>query len=153
MNISDQPRTTERIWLLEALRGFLSWWVVLDHVRAILPYSYPNRLESLMWGGHAVNVFVILSGFVITLLVVSKREKYRTFIIRRFFRLWPIFIVCLIAMAFAPQQSSAQGKPIAILANVFMIHGTIPENICEGINSLLGPSWSISLEGASINSQ
>ena len=47
-------------------------------------------------GKAAVEGFIVLSGYVITQLILTKRESYRTFITRRFMRLFPVFFVCLL---------------------------------------------------------
>lgn len=49
--------------------------------------------------GYAVDVFIILSGFVIFYLLDHQHLSYRVFICRRFFRLAPLFfLVVLIAI-------------------------------------------------------
>jgi peptidoglycan/LPS O-acetylase OafA/YrhL len=46
-------------------------------------------------GVYAVDGFIILSGFVISQLLVTKNEPYGLYIFRRFMRLFPAFIACL----------------------------------------------------------
>jgi peptidoglycan/LPS O-acetylase OafA/YrhL len=59
-----------------------------------LPALLFNYFDLSGWD--AVNMFMILSGFVIFHLLNKGRESYPAYIIRRFFRLWPVFIVCIL---------------------------------------------------------
>ena len=83
---------------LDGLRGLLAVWVWLYHA----PYisgdwnSLPEVVRTFLGGDKAVDVFIILSGFVISLLLLREREPYRTFLWRRFLRLYPVYIVCLV---------------------------------------------------------
>jgi len=57
----------KRLAELDALRCFLSWWVVLDHLLLFSGYRYetlPSFVRILERGDYAVDVFIILSGFV-----------------------------------------------------------------------------------------
>ena len=60
-------------------------------------------LRILMHGDYAVDVFILLSGFVIHKLWHDAREPYRIFIARRFLHLWPAYAVRLLgALALRP---------------------------------------------------
>lgn len=137
-----------RIWQFEALRGILCWWVVLDHVLINLPVRPSGVIRNLIWGGHAVDVFIILSGFVISSLVSTRNDSWTTFLIKRFFRLWPVFVVCMILTSTAPMfEPGFQSNWFALISNLTMLHGMIPEWLCPHVTTgYLPPSWSISLE-------
>jgi peptidoglycan/LPS O-acetylase OafA/YrhL len=47
-------------------------------------------------GGLAVMIFIILSGFVITHLIVTQEEPYRVYIARRALRIYPIYLLALL---------------------------------------------------------
>src|ERR1051325_6417390 len=87
----------KRLAEFEGLRGFLAWWVVLTHILAYsgISASRFTLLKDLWNGAIPVNVFIILSGFVIFYLLSGLQEGYGAFIIRRFFRIYPVFVVCL----------------------------------------------------------
>lgn len=67
-----------KIGALEGLRGVMAWWVVLGHVSLTLGWKLPLIDRNTL----AVDVFIFLSGFVITSLVDRKHEAYRPYIIR-----------------------------------------------------------------------
>jgi peptidoglycan/LPS O-acetylase OafA/YrhL len=137
-----------KIWQLDALRGILSLWVLLEHVRLFSPIKTSASFENMIWAGNAVDVFIILSGFVITLLLnKSSTIQIPKFWVQRFFRLWPVFVVCFLASLLVPLEKEPESWPIAIVSNLTMLHGIVPESICKNVStSILPPSWSISLE-------
>ena len=82
----------------DGLRGWLAWMVVLHHVLFFTGLGAPWLPTRLVMqaGILAVFVFVILSGFVITHLVVEKNEPYGLYIARRAYRLYPIYLFTLL---------------------------------------------------------
>ena len=73
------------------LRCFIALWVAVGHGLQTSGYLKPtNALMKPLLNGHAaVVVFMIVSGFVITSLLMVKSERYPRYITRRFFRLYP----------------------------------------------------------------
>jgi peptidoglycan/LPS O-acetylase OafA/YrhL len=163
-----------RISELDGLRCFLSWWIVLDHILLSSGFRYetlPRVVRILAKGEYAVDVFIILSGFVITKLLAEKDEGYLVFITRRFFRLFPVFAVTLlIAILVRPMLAwiLATGWPADpvtlrnslanlegenqhfwahLLGHLPMLHGAVPNDILpNSAAAFLAPAWSISLE-------
>jgi peptidoglycan/LPS O-acetylase OafA/YrhL len=155
---------------LDVLRGFLSWWVVVCHAMWLAGCTIDTLgpLGKLAMDGFAaVDVFIILSGFVITKLSAEKREPYGVFISRRILRLFPMFLVALAASIYVrPLIASvlANAKPVPIyydgiwqdeqahfwmqlFAHLTMLHGIVPNIILpHAAIALLVPAWSISLE-------
>ncbi|MBC8038204.1 MAG: acyltransferase family protein, partial [Rhizobiales bacterium] len=93
--------TGARIHEFEALRGALAAWVVIGHVFKHSGYAPDALYPFPLLGdpGMPVDVFIILSGFVIFSLLDHKHEGYWPFITRRFFRLFPLFLVVLLVSA------------------------------------------------------
>lgn len=92
--------TKTKLASLESLRGLLALWVLTAHVAArvisegsILRFHARAALEPLL----PVYVFMILSGFVIFHLLDRQRERYGAFLLRRFFRLAPLYFAVLLA--------------------------------------------------------
>ncbi|REG98262.1 acyltransferase family protein [Flavobacterium aquicola] len=163
--------------LIEGLRGYLALWVIFDHLLGVCGYSF-ERLTGIMKffraGWYAVDIFIIISGFVIFYLLDNKQETYVKFVIRRFFRLWPLFIVLFaISIPFSLIYSansiefssifpfSQVGDGLLkeridswwgnifehILLHLTMLHGIVPNSlITDSPGAFLGPAWSISLE-------
>jgi peptidoglycan/LPS O-acetylase OafA/YrhL len=120
-----------------------------------------------------VPCFIIISGFVITHLLLEKREHYLPYITRRFLRIYPLYICCLALGIFAtylhftafadhpwgsfiPQPdimnaelAGSHGSDLGwhLLAHLTMTHGLISNNVLPASQFMfLGPAWSLSLE-------
>jgi peptidoglycan/LPS O-acetylase OafA/YrhL len=161
---------------IDGLRAWLAWFVVVAHVG--LNTAAENRLPLLRFtfeamGPRAVQIFIIVSGFVITHLLLERREPYLPYITRRFLRIYPIYFVCLCAgivamylhfAAFADrpwgdlvpqpdllaaelQTLQADGVVPHLLVHLAMLHGAISNNVLPVSEYMfLGPAWSLSLE-------
>ncbi len=157
---------TSRLSELEGLRGLLAWWVVVGH----LLFIFSERLGLLSRNRSAVDVFIILSGFVVYRLIDTRQEPYPVFITRRFFRLYPAYILVLLASAatLGLQRAALMDSPffnprteerLAIFdatsanlwphlaAHLTMLHGLVPMSaLSEAATSIVGQAWSISVE-------
>ncbi len=138
----------------DGLRGLLALWVFATHVLELGPYP---AAAAHVHANLAVDIFIILSGFVIFHLL-SSGEDYRTFITRRWFRLFPVFAVCFLA-ALALYGWLAVDDEVAfgighvnrlmpyLVTHATMLHGAIPEQwLPHSARAILVPAWSISLE-------
>ena len=156
----------QHIAQFEVLRGIAALWVFFSHVLLISEASLP----PLNSGDMAVDLFVILSGFVITLMANRKHETYGIYIFRRFVRLYPLYIVALLGglltqhlygpvvgqslFGWEPQQAFlARDQQIwsnfwqHMLLHLAMLHGAVPDSVLPSAAlAFSGPLWSISLE-------
>jgi peptidoglycan/LPS O-acetylase OafA/YrhL len=160
--------------VVDVVRALLAWTVVAAHVTWYtgLLLVYPrfgiiNRFAYL-----AVLEFVIISGFVITNLVLSSTKSYGPYLARRFLRIYPVHFVCLLAgvittlMTFkafetlwqpqSPQahdlqmiEASLEGNGLIehLVAHFTLLHGMIPDSCLYYSQMMfLAPAWSLSLE-------
>ena len=138
----------------DGLRGLLALWVFATHVLELGPYA---SAAAHVHANLAVDIFIILSGFVIFHLL-STGEDYRTFIARRWFRLFPVFAICfLAALALYGWLSIDDETAFGIngtrklmpylVAHATMLHGMVPDQwLDNSARAVLVPAWSISLE-------
>jgi peptidoglycan/LPS O-acetylase OafA/YrhL len=157
---------------IEGLRGWLAWAVVLCHLAYISNvYALGAGIYLRGLGNPAVLTFVIISGFVITHLLLEKPEPYPTYLTRRFFRIFPVFIVTCIAgyftndlqvavlshVSYDASQTQHSLQAIAasnhqhfwghLVAHLAMLHGIISNNwLPSSQYALNSPAWSLSLE-------
>ncbi|WP_280174911.1 acyltransferase family protein [Agrobacterium fabrum] len=162
---------------LESLRAWMAWWIVLGHALQLVGAGtngflsfVPSKIMNLILdGGPPVDVFIIISGFVITHLMINKQESYVPYITRRAFRIFPIYLVTLfIAIATIDLYQAAwveypfalnrdmriarfdeqQGQFWTHLGlHLTMLHGIVPDNLLPfSSTSILSPAWSLSLE-------
>lgn len=74
-------------WVIEALRGLAATMVLWSHFRDVLGWS--RALDSFFFTG--VDLFFVLSGFVFGPSLWQGRLAWRPFLIRRAFRILPLF--------------------------------------------------------------
>ena len=130
-----------RIPELDALRGLAAVSVVAFH-------AWPT-VFFLGWAG--VDLFFVLSGFLITSIILEQHHDprfLRIFYFRRLLRIWPVYFSVLAAVlvlnAFAPTPWPTEGLPwhVVFLQNVQRYAGQDP----PGFIYSFYPSWSVALE-------
>lgn len=160
------PPDQHKIRALEGLRGLMAWWVVLGHLTLAAGWRLPLIRRSTL----AVDVFIVLSGFVIALLVAQRREAYRPYITRRAFRIFPLYLAVLavstVMLPLALQawlnapfptltngnrlmlaQTATQNLPAHVLVHIPLLQGLVPPGLLPGAAwTLVGQAWSVSLE-------
>ena len=162
----------DRIYSLEAVRGMLALWVVVGHTILHSGYSSNNigPFKLLAVPALAVDVFIILSGFVIFFLLDNQRTSYGQFLVKRWFRLAPLLMAVMLVSALtlnvqlgvidaSPFPSHAVTEdaklhldsisylPQHLLAHATMLHGMVPNSWLPSSQfAIVGQAWSISLE-------
>jgi peptidoglycan/LPS O-acetylase OafA/YrhL len=128
-------------------------WVVIFHIWVIAGLHIGKSVADLIDGANAVDVFIILSGFVICLLRIKAHEPWPIFAARRFLRLFPAYFVMVlgsIALAYAgvmPVRFTHETFAPLLAAHLAMLQGLIPETVIpHATAAFLNPTWSISLE-------
>ncbi len=107
----------------------------------ILPVSYPVLGQIGKYGFLGVDVFFILSGFVILLTAYEKDAI--AFTVARMVRLYPAYWICVTLTAAAivvTRSLPATVTPFQYLANLTMVHGFF------GIRDVSGVYWTLSVE-------
>ena len=89
----DEWRATRYFSGLEGLRAVAALLVVFHHART-------HRLWGALEGWNGVTLFFVLSGFLITTLALREEDehgalRWRAFVIRRGFRILPIYFASL----------------------------------------------------------
>ena len=136
---------------LHALRGALAFWVFAAHLLGDAEGTLALRVLGA--GGLAVDGFIMLSGFVITMTLRNGKVGYREFITRRFFRLFPVLAVCVVLALVVHELAGPRlvrelpDTPLRVLLVLGMVQGMVPDGVLScAARSVLGPAWSISLE-------
>ncbi|MES2922356.1 MAG: acyltransferase [Verrucomicrobiota bacterium] len=137
----------DKIEEFEGLRGVLALWVLAFHILAISGI----HCIALMDGRHAVSVFFALSGFVIAKLLDTKHEPYGCFILRRFFRLFPAYCLCvllaviLVLSGVMPKTFTDGTMGFHAILHGLMLHGVVPKALlADAEGAFLNPAWSVS---------
>src|SRR5215831_13325413 len=151
---------------LDGLR-FISFFVVFLHHCYLSFFSYLRGSSPTAWqvqsflfkyGTLGVNFFFVLSGFLITYLLLKEKELTGTvhvgnFYVRRILRIWPLYFLCLLIgfVVFPllkkmsgelPHESANPWYYIFLAANFDYLHTwpTKPDAI------LLSVLWSVAVE-------
>jgi peptidoglycan/LPS O-acetylase OafA/YrhL len=133
---------------LQGLRGLAVLGVVIYHCHPRLEGTLLYRAS--LWGWAGVNLFFVLSGFLITSILLESREKphyFRNFYARRALRIWPVYVLVLVVCYLnapwfigSPVTEAIRTAPwwayILFLQNLF--HLALPPSI--------GPTWSLAIE-------
>ena len=140
---SAQPwRLPARIPELDGVRGFAMFLMLICHSSMWLPPS-PWR-SVLIETKLAIDLFFILSGFLITGILLDTRNDtnaIRNFYIRRGLRIWPLYFAFLL-VAFVPLRRMV---PPHLSAWVYLLFA---QNFFYVANTgpLLDPTWSLGVE-------
>ena len=162
----------KRIDQLEGLRGLLAVWVVVVHLlpAAGLEPEGLGPFKALFNEKIRVQIFCIMSGFVIFMMMSARHEPYFLYLRRRLQRILPAFLLAFalsILMAGIAYQALTQADfdsahnagrigildqsflywPHHILTHATLIHGLIPESwLPLGSYAFLGQGWNVSTE-------
>jgi peptidoglycan/LPS O-acetylase OafA/YrhL len=151
---------------LEGLRGVASLWVFLGHIALLVNCKIPIIAVPKL----GVDLFILLSGYLMTKNYIERQDKepwgswptIRTFWLRRYFRIAPLYYVMLFVALLAGhflgdmRQIIAEAFPMTatetsrysdlsffnVLAHVTFVFGDLPQ---YAYNTAL-PDWSIGLE-------
>ena len=135
-----------RIAGLDVLRGLAALAVMLHHHGEYYDQLYRGRtpLSVNLHAGHfGVELFFIISGFVI-LMTVERRRSVREFAMSRFTRLMPTFVAVLvltsIVLSFWPMPPLQSPTPRQFLANLTMAAELMGESYVDL------PYWTLTYE-------
>lgn len=151
------PPGQARLDFPDALRGIAILLVILKHVGQWAPSGGVLATAS-DYGQLGVQLFFIVSGFTLALSASKARAStgmdYRSFFIRRWFRIAPMYYLAivgylLIRLASGLLHSHPQGvkgmdvyTPSSVLANIFFVNGFCP----SAQNNVVPGGWSIGAE-------
>ena len=184
-SFSHAAKFPKRIDELDGLRGILALWVALSHIfcwcgYSQWPFALPHLLNStaqkswvqFSFAAAAVDTFIILSGFAISYMLHSRPQTYGQFMTGRFFRIYPVYLVCLLSgfltfhaipsiidsvswhdneyfnLYMRPVLASELAHPAThLVSHLTLLFGLIPDKLLPGgAFSLVPPAWSITLE-------
>jgi peptidoglycan/LPS O-acetylase OafA/YrhL len=130
----------QRIAELDALRGFAALSVCFFHCALICPGG-TQLLRYLKYGGTGVDLFFMISGFVI-FMSLNSSQKLKDFWFLRFVRLFPVYwiaIVITIALLYFGHAECSMSWNY-IIGNIFMIYPVVKAN------PWLDPCWTLYVE-------
>lgn len=158
-----RPATSSPAWFpgLNGLRFLAAAMVVLMHIHNNMGISGLPQLPAwpiLFKGLYAVSFFFVLSGFLITWLLLREQQRshnisIKKFYLRRIFRIWPLYFIVIAAGLFfywrlAPALhlafESDYPHGLAILLYTFFLANLM--NSLYHVGGILHVTWSIAVE-------
>lgn len=117
-----------RVGEIDALRGIAAVTVMLFHYTTRFGQLYgfdESPLFSVPWGHYGVNLFFLISGYVIY-MTLGRTRRLADFVVSRFSRLYPAFwaavaiTFCTVLLLGLPGKEVSPGNA---LLNLLMFHG------------------------------
>jgi peptidoglycan/LPS O-acetylase OafA/YrhL len=141
------PEDKRAIPSLDGLRAFSVLAVILGHTRDAT-LDHLRFLAIFRNGGQGVTVFFVLSGFLITHLLLKEKARYgaidlREFYFRRTLRIFPPFYMFLLVVLIASLFHIVAIDARAFLSALTYTWNYVPQ---KGDVWILGHCWSLSLE-------
>lgn len=151
---------TNYFYQFNALRFFAALLVLVGHAEALRASSGGKSLNSFDFfnnGQHAVTFFFVLSGFLITFLLLKERNKTQTVQVKSFYwkrivRIWPLyFLLLFIGLVLQPFfiefLKLPYEMPYSWSESILFFIAFLPGIITFYFgNHLLEPLWSIGVE-------
>lgn len=101
---------------IEGLRGLAALMVVAAHFAAL----FVSDGRSFKFATTGVNLFFVLSGFVFAPYLLGRPLPLLPHLVRRFFRLYPLYLLALLAYAVAKEPATTAW--LHFPAHLFMAH-------------------------------
>jgi peptidoglycan/LPS O-acetylase OafA/YrhL len=155
------PVGQTRIPQLDGLRGIAAMTVVLYHyvLSIALPPGTLHHIQNCFrLGGYGVDLFFVLSGFLIGGILLdckSSPRYFRTFYLRRFHRIFPLYYLWL-GLYVSLALSVFRYLPLSIrsiwpgwrptLVYAFFVQNLVSKQLQGIAAAWLGPLWSLAVE-------
>lgn len=128
-----------KIQAIQYIRGLAALLVVIAHNSFFLGDYWVTHIP----GALGVDIFFIVSGFIMTFITHRTPEGSDTFLIKRFFRLWPpLFLVWLASLVFVYHERTLSQMSCVLY---FCLQDYSRQGPAFGY-SPLGPPWTLSYE-------
>lgn len=139
----------ERVVALDGLRGLMTVFVVVSHYFAEVPHG----LSAFAFGWIAVDMFFVLSGYLVGRLILEKRHHanfFPVFYMRRACRTLPIYFLCLFVtlglIASCDPAWSGAGHALPAWSYLLLVQNFAMAATGSVGAHWLAPTWTLALE-------
>lgn len=131
---------------LQSLRAIAALLVISVHGSNNIVYrefGYENEVYSWfkIWGDIGVDIFFVLSGFVMTMTAI-RHNSLKKFFIGRVFRIYPLYILSLLVYLVIFIVGKNQLDLLDLVKSIFLIFQEKETHYY----TLLGPAWTLGFE-------
>lgn len=145
---------------LNGIRAIAAFGVMFSHINITLDrfnihnvslFGFTNRIpNSWSLGEQGVTMFFVLSGFIITYLLMLEQDKKGTinqkhFYFRRALRIWPLYYLYLFLAFVVSYFTVSKSTDFTILSLYLFMLANVPY-ILERVFPYCGQLWSIAVE-------
>jgi peptidoglycan/LPS O-acetylase OafA/YrhL len=146
-----------RVPALDGVRGLAILWVMLFHMAVVAPVGLAAEAWQAIagYGGLGVDIFFVLSGFLITGVLLQSRQRpnyFRNFYARRALRIFPLYYaVVLFALVILPHVTTVSAAKFQIATRDAIWYWLHLSNFAIArrgafVHGILDVSWSLSIE-------
>jgi peptidoglycan/LPS O-acetylase OafA/YrhL len=143
---------SKRIPQLDAVRGIAILLVILHNQSGAFPSLRMDRLFANGWMG--VDLFFVLSGFLITGILLDTKETdgfFRNFYARRCLRIWPLYFTLIVFMfVVVPSLGRAEAQTVFEKSSPWWAYPLFLQNfLIASPTNAAGPlavTWSLAIE-------
>lgn len=150
------PDRFQKLDYVDALRGIAILLVIFVHTGGRTPIGSLFEICS-RYGQYGVQLFFVMSAFTLALsldrLPSLGRREYGDFMMRRFFRIAPLYYLGILFYAtftflsfrlfhYTPFTQPSDYSAVKVFANFLFLHGLMP----EGNSDVVPGGWSIGCE-------
>ncbi|MGB6689881.1 MAG: acyltransferase [Terracidiphilus sp.] len=133
---------------LDGLRGIAVLMVVFYHCHPRLEGTW--IYGASLWGWAGVNLFFVLSGFLITSILLETRGEpryFRNFYGRRALRIWPVYVLVLVVVYAEAPWFIGPTVTDAVKAAPWLAYILLVQNLLHlALPPAIGPTWSLAIE-------
>jgi len=133
---------------LQGLRGLAVLSVVCYHCHPRLVGTWVHYAS--LWGWAGVNLFFVLSGFLITSILLESRNKeryFRNFYGRRALRIWPVYVFVLVVVYLSAPWFIGPTITQAVKSAPWLAYIFFVQNLFHlALPPAIGPTWSLAIE-------
>jgi peptidoglycan/LPS O-acetylase OafA/YrhL len=161
VSLSPKQDTVERFYRpeLDCLRFFAFFGVYICHTLTGDPAYYaarhvpfPALVAAMVFAGrYGVDLFFLLSAYLITELLLREREQFgrldlRSFYARRMLRIWPLYFLGILVGVLLPLVDSTERFPLSYAAAFVLMFGNWMISLKGAVPSVVFALWSVSFE-------
>jgi len=133
---------------LDGLRGLAILWVVIYHCNPRLVGTWIHYAS--LWGWAGVVLFFGLSGFLITSILLTTRDKpkyFHNFHARRALRIWPVYILVLVVVYLNAPWFIGPSIWDAVKTAPWLAYILFVQNLFHlALPPALEPTWALAIE-------
>jgi peptidoglycan/LPS O-acetylase OafA/YrhL len=133
---------------LDGLRGLAILWVVLYHSKPRLEGTW--LYSAALWGWAGVLLFFILSGFLITSILLTTRDQphyFHNFHARRALRIWPVYLLLMAVVYLKADWFVGADVKDAIRTAPWLAYIFCVQNLFHlALPPAMEPTWALAIE-------